>query len=1346
MQPRTFTTLLTTIIVVNMLPLFATSLANPISQRQSFVNYLIPNMNGWHYTGENPKGDSYMFQNIQQNITISLKKEPVLCENSQEFNKIVLKTIQELPKTQEYMEQRKSAVPYPFLEQKNGHLLIVKSRATNQRRFFLNYQIGTDMYQVEVTETSNPAEPSAETVAFIGQIKRGDGKGAPPMPESPIAANAQPDKPVASSPKGANSGSTESGTGVGRIASTANTTDITGVSSQIVSTASSGIKSEPAKTSQVSTVAISEDSSNTSTGALSQYSSADYDPALSAKAALIPDGDEEAQVINPAGQVTTISREAGWSLGLAKNPSALLDALEGGRPGGDVHALMALLRQTQGPFDEEEDQAMFKKYAPYIATGSSKAHKAIRNHSESLMQAMIQRQLMMQAAWEYDFAIAQNEIASLMKDEEEMEITSRMAEMQRSVMQELQTSIENILRQAEAAPQIPTPSELDADEKKERKDAVAALGLEGESKSKDPEKRTVGYLKYEGTHLAIREMSETEKRYYQIKPEEYGIVEKQGDNSVSFYLTSKIGSGYKPGTQDIWEDNVIESYVCSWEKPATIPVFATVQYYADGSANWYGGKAPFNIVIKDKGSKPHANKGVVGLGVGVGRVGSVSGGNMPDEKTPQGELNYWFYSDHVMLRVPESGEPFNNQNSTLGSGEYHLDGKLSEIPINKPEEGINYIYICITDETNMGAWTAYLRFKWEPVSLTAGVPSTPTAQDPSLGDEKNEAIAEHESNIAAARKTLESIRRELGGEKDPGRREELRLQALHMEQNIHDSKDLIESIKTGALVKTRGPWDEHSAIVLAETSRKLREDFQRASQMQASYVHMLNILKKYNPQEAEKFRQSMSSGVVKGIFEPGGFDRAQQAINALHAATKSASQIEQKKLESDQSGSFERLATIERHLRYAETIKSGCDKAIFVGTLFTGMGAGLALSMAYEGACTGVEKGPREALKNMAIQGTTMLLMAGTMKAGSWGINKMINPKVVKSEVNTFKNILEANRYQQEMDWNRALVNQLKDRARDFERCKATGGKNYLEVRKALDEAVSAANSSGLAKRIMKNELTMLENQIKSGAINDYSKLKECLSYQGVFNNRLQKSIYPRADAGMINNLRKQGYNVEKSWFQEYRNASSRGVNADRDLGLLSNFEKQVTKNGQPVSMGQFMDEAQKVYDQSYKAITGRSAKLADQSITTSAHSESFPVSWLQKKMEGPYTTLDPPVTPGDFEKAGKAIYNKVQNALSGPDPAFLNMKKACASLSKDLNTKVLNRLKNAPATGGGSSVPQQAAIKHWEQVQKVMEDFATDRCDPLTTMKRLQQLTGSTSISQCSAEVQRLLNAMGGA
>jgi hypothetical protein len=179
--------------------------------------------------------------------------------------------------------------------------------------------------------------------------------------------------------------------------------------------------------------------------------------------------------------------------------------------------------------------------------------------------------------------------------------------------------------------------------------------------------------------------------------------------------------------------------------------------------------------------------------------------------------------------------------------------------------------------------------------------------------------------------------------------------------------------------------------------------------------------------------------------------------------------------------------------------------------------------------------------------------------------------------------------------------------------------------------------------------------------------------------------------------------------------------------------------------MGQFMDEAQKAYNEGYKAITGRSAKLADQSITTSAHSESFPVSWLEKKAEGPFTTLDPPTNPQDFEKAGKAIYNKVENALTGPDPAFVNLKKACASLSKDLKTKVFERLKNPPSGAGGSAASRQAALEHWQQVQQVVDDFATEKCDPLTTMKKLQQLTGSTSITQSAGEVQRLLTRLGG-
>jgi hypothetical protein len=90
----------------------------------------------------------------------------------------------------------------------------------------------------------------------------------------------------------------------------------------------------------------------------------------------------------------------------------------------------------------------------------------------------------------------------------------------------------------------------------------------------------------------------------------------------------------------------------------------------------------------------------------------------------------------------------------------------------------------------------------------------------------------------------------------------------------------------------------------------------------------------------------------------------------------------------------------------------------------------------------------------------------------------------------------------------------------------------------------------------MKNELSVLQNEIKSGATRDYSKLKEVLNSQKIFDNRLQKSIYPRTDAAMVGKLKSQGYNVESGWFQEYRNACSSGVNADRDLGLMAQYEK----------------------------------------------------------------------------------------------------------------------------------------------------------------------------------------------
>lgn len=47
--------------------------------------------------------------------------------------------------------------------------------------------------------------------------------------------------------------------------------------------------------------------------------------------------------------------------------------------------------------------------------------------------------------------------------------------------------------------------------------------------------------------------------------------------------------------------------------------------------------------------------------------------------------------------------------------------------------------------------------------------------------------------------------------------------------------------------------------------------------------------------------------------------------------------------------------------------------------------------------------------------------------------------------------------------------------------------------------------------------------------------------------------------------------------------------------------------------------------------------------------------------------------------------------------------------------------------------------------MQKILDDFATDKVDPLTAMKRLREHTGHSSLSDSAAEVRRLLARLGG-
>jgi hypothetical protein len=1022
------------------------------------------------------------------------------------------------------------------------------------------------------------------------------------------------------------------------------------------------------------------------------------------------ENDETPPTILPISGTEPTPPPSDLGLNLRQNPAPLLETLGGGRPGGHVTALTTLLRQTGGPLRDDEDNAMMRQWAPHAASASPKAQKAISAQNELLLKAMVYRQMMVQAAWEYDFALAQREMAIQLQDDEEAGVATTIAELQQGVVEHAQAQLKTVAEASDQAPAIPSAEELQAEDEAARKNAEAALGLSGGATTPVPPGKTLlGYLRYDKTFVRTR---------CKTGPQPFGggtVSCDVGERSVTYEHSNK---------------DYLEKFTCSWEAPELIPVVD------QGRINSYGlwqsdrppaapnPKLPFRIILDQQAGdeKSDVRADVIYSEIAEDEPSQTLMpqnlvrpyvGFYPDLKLKEG--NHFELND---LHYPAVGLPIQNDAS---------------IPIQK--QGTRYVYICIVAGWR---WTAFVRYKWEPSIALTKAPTT--EQDPLLADGQNERIAEHEANIAAAQRAIQGIRKEMAAEKNPTRREELRLQSLHLEQDIHDSKDLIASIKTGTLVKTRGPWDEHASVVMAQSTQKMIEDFRRAQQMQAAYARMLKVLEKHNPEEARRFHENFRSQMIQGIYDPGGFDKAKTALAALADCAGNASRQAQQKNLSEQSLRQAQLATAERNLALVEGIKKQCDRGIFIGSLAMGMAPGLVLTMAYEGACTSVEKGPKEAIKNMAVQGGIMLGCMGVMKVGGWAIGKLLNPKVAQSEMNTFKNLLEANRHQQELEWNRALVAKLKDKTAAFEKAKASGGKNYLQARIELDDAVAAVNSSSLAKNVMKNELAAAEKTlIKQGTKEAATAVNEINAYQNIYNKRLQNSIYPRTDSQMVNSLRKQGYNVESDWFREFRNATSRGANRDRDLGLLASMEGKLTKNGQTVPLTDFMKDAQKHYDTAYKQVTGRSSKLADQSVTTTAHSEAFPLSWLENKMAGGGK-------PAEYSKAGQAIYNKVRNAMTGPDPAFVNLKKACGSLSKDLKTKVFPRLEKPAAGSSVSSTSRQAATEHWNRVQEVMDDFASDRIDPLTAMRKLQQLTGSTSITQSAAEVQRLMLRLGGA
>jgi len=1013
------------------------------------------------------------------------------------------------------------------------------------------------------------------------------------------------------------------------------------------------------------------------------------------------------------------------------------------------------LRTLMGLLTPDEEKKFMAQWAPQYDFPNAEARAYYEKVNPLFEELISLRQAMLEAAREHDAALRETELAWRLDDDEGFREAEGIVLAQKSVILSGEKRARELLAAIDKLGDPPDASEAKKNARRRhqqaRNTAEKAIGVEAAAPGREL---------HEGWWIL------TDKK-----------VSK--DQFVKYTGTWVSGTCVADHPTDGWS----ASFTHAWSAPPSR--MHAGYYYIPNPGAYTGGKSE-NIgeTVKLPGTVRLVGWKWNREGPGDGRV---------DKSVPpraDAETHFWVsLEDRPTLGIARCKDA---RVETKGKSED--EATCSFVAPFAPYGDSKYkLQICVTAYGSGGrgysCGVTYI-YSWDPTGNTvkpledkegppnsagesSAVPSMPQPVDPAEEsrkireeDEKAKAerIAESEANISNARKYLSTLEQDLSaekaGKKDTERVRALEFAILQQKSNIHDEENRIASVKSGEIVSTRGPFEEYASALLIESCRKEVQDFSRVQQEQAAAQRLIAILDKYSPEEAEKARQFAERELGPDLYASRDLVKAQKALEQIHAMVENKLKAEQAYRESRQEFTARHASIMDGYVKAAESIKTNSGRALMVLSLGTEILPGMAVQMAYE-AGVGFAEGATPS-QVAAKAGTTILIVGGIMgatKLGGYVLGKMLAPAAGKAAAEAAEQgvpkvgeVFQGAKFAEELGNNQALVRQAveklagKRQALVAARAAKESPEVIAKLEKEVDELVSSIEGSTLAKRSLKTEVKAAEKAAEGA---------EAGSKEAVHLEQLQKTesaylehlaeFQGKTRSKMVEELRKQGYNVEEGWFTTFRNQSSKGINNDLDLGLLAGLEGKLMKEGKPVTLQEFMKDAQKAYDGAFKSVTGRSAKLADQNVTTSAFSEAYPLEWLSKN-----ENLIAAADPASCAKAGQAIVNKVENALAGPDPLFVNLQKAGASLAKDIRTKLLVRLKKTVPQPPGSapnaltSETLEQAGRHYEEVAEILDEFAANKIDPLTASRKIRELTGGCSLSEIAKEAGGLLKKLG--
>lgn len=615
-----------------------------------------------------------------------------------------------------------------------------------------------------------------------------------------------------------------------------------------------------------------------------------------------------------------------------------------------------------------------------------------------------------------------------------------------------------------------------------------------------------------------------------------------------------------------------------------------------------------------------------------------------------------------------------------------------------------------------------------------------------------ERIEFHKQNMIIIQRNLDRDREDLAKETDPDRRAQLEFRIVGAMSDLQGEKDLVASIETGELVRTRSAFDDYAHagfIANIQQSQRQMERFQRSSD---ALFKLAGMLPGSEGGEARAFVERQLTPEVR--------------LNMDQAAVKRIAEALGKKVEGhylgEQAKSDEDAAYATLGLEAAENIKSAADSSMMVLSLFGGQ----YVDAAYQAATGYVEGGMEEAvLRTASMFGPTAGAAAeamrgyreggveGALKSGvisfvtskgmEYGMGKVLGkaknadgpdaPPVKKGvDAPDAPASKSAPAGQHNLS---ALPSSADQRALEHFKQARKQGENLAEDFRQAQKRLADAGAAGApAEEIMRLQAEVRE---KVAQVNGSPHAKNFLKYKGdagsqqAFNAHL-RAVHADVEAKFHANMQANGWNQPP--LKEFRNAASSGsVGMDFDIGLDQQMARSISRDGKPAKINEWQKDAQKAWNDAYKASTGLEAEQAWETITTHAHAESYKdMAWLSKDKSG--------VSKVWGQQAADVTRYKSWHMMNDASlDRMTKLQEISRGAAKDMQTKLGPILDQVKPTGK-SLAKFQNAREHWNKVRQILTDFGDNTIDPITADRRIRELTGGKSIPDVVEDMTYLL------